>query len=604
MNYIKTLAGFIALNLIAGLMSGCFDGNPGEQPIDNGQKDGLTINFAVPGMATLTRGSENDIDAVDVIVFDSSGGFTGNYTATEINRNAAQTTFQYYITGLELTGDFEVVAIANSSDVVAEALEKAEEEGGETFTKEQFVKHLVITLPEPLLPYWDNVWGDCTFPMYGETKWVGAFSQATQAVSVELVRAVSDVLVYTLDSGYYMEQLYLFNFSTNGMLRPNYDEPLKPNLPSDLSKYYNYTKDEGYFLMEGTKFYTSGSLYVFETPATDDSTQSTYVDDSCYIVVSLYYQGTLNYYRIDMTWDGSIAGTRRGEKMPILRNYRYYVSINQVLGPGYLSLEEARNHESELNNLNYTIHMEDQGRFEKIAYDGRYMLGVGKTSFDISADKHYSQIPVSSNHPDNWSAKSNNDWIKLSLVYDFERETTSGQSVTSGNATGLLGISVSKNDTGSARTGTINITSGKLTIVVTIRQSNQNEAASIEIIGYDNSGNTLYLLEWYDIVKKGIMIKWTPADAELKITKVILQTGELYGFVYGGEFVYGYDSDRIYEDTSLWGGAAIFNIYPAALNSGVSTYYIIRYNLNVVNNGVSIANKKLDLMHWNYGNSR
>lgn len=586
--HIVTCTRFFALLLLPLLFAGCLRDNLDSFEKIGDDPKGLTLNLAVPGMETVTRAGmdgarENEVRTVRVAVFESSGqkAFIGVYEGTKIHTSATNIS-QIHIPSVGFTGDFDVVVVANADAVVTSAITAATGEGGDSFTKAQFLKHLKYENRSPWAAKGAN---PAPLPMYGEASCNAGDFKSGSSVSVKMTRvhARIDVVLEDANSDIYFINLY--NYMRNTPLRPNYEQPLEPSLttaPVRSGIHYQYSVGDS----EASPYKSlTGSIYVFESPATDDSSLSAHVSDSFYMLLCLVHEGQLSYYRLDMTWDGSIQGTTKGAYMPILRNYKYTVRIREVLGPGYSTADEAREGKTENNNLSYTIHTEDQGRFNNLSYDGNYILGASTFDMWFSGDYQKHNIEVTSNHHDRWTAMvtEGGGWLKVAQG-SVDDPLTWDDGVHSTVSTGLLGIEVQENTDTNGRTGVITITSGRLSVAVEVYQSigsavsinfeTDSGQTNIESLafGYNNGGQP--------VPKRGLMVRWTPKEADLVVSHKELGSK--------GGFGYTSDSDDLGDYTKLTGGAAIFKFGPPERDPLTeSGTYCTQYEFSVSFQGVT-----------------
>ena len=117
----------------------------------------------------------------------------------------------------------------------------------------------------------------------------------------------------------------------------------------------------------------------------------------CLVVGGEYNKsGKQTYYRVDfMRTETNASGEEITEQLDILRNYRYRFNITKIAGPGTDTPEEALT--TEHVNIAYDCLVWDDGKVDKIVYDGQYYLSVSKDKFDFGRSEGDEPFTVRTN---------------------------------------------------------------------------------------------------------------------------------------------------------------------------------------------------------------
>ena len=117
----------------------------------------------------------------------------------------------------------------------------------------------------------------------------------------------------------------------------------------------------------------------------------------CLVVGGEYNKsGKQTYYRVDfIRTETNASGEEITEQLDILRNYRYRFNITKIAGPGTDTPEEALT--TEHVNIAYDCLVWDDGKVDKIVYDGQYYLSVSKDKFDFGRSEGDEPFTVRTN---------------------------------------------------------------------------------------------------------------------------------------------------------------------------------------------------------------
>ncbi|WP_297237006.1 fimbrial protein [uncultured Porphyromonas sp.] len=197
-----------------------------------------------------------------------------------------------------------------------------------------------------------------------------------------------------------LEETKFYNASSKGLVAPaegkytlSEDKPraTAPTLPAEPGKQdLSYTAESN--LLKRV-------IYVPETDnpaptATQSGTETTPEEQSQYLarpylIVKLSYkevdesnnvkaggaEGT-TYFRIDFLKREGEEATAKYTYLPLLRNYRYKVDIQNIGGLGFDNEDDAKKGPSA--NIMYNVLVWDESEMSNVKYDGQYMLGVSK----------------------------------------------------------------------------------------------------------------------------------------------------------------------------------------------------------------------------------
>ena len=123
--------------------------------------------------------------------------------------------------------------------------------------------------------------------------------------------------------------------------------------------------------------------------------------------------GKVTYYRVDfITRDIKSPKDIITKQLDVLRNHRYRFNITKVAGPGTEKPEEALT--TEPVNLTCDVTVWDEGKIDKIVYDGQYYLSVSKDKFHFGKDATSENYTIRTNWPDGYKIvdKDGNEWAK------------------------------------------------------------------------------------------------------------------------------------------------------------------------------------------------
>ena len=471
--------------LLALLTAGCVADRNVSDCITEGEEVELEFAFQVPALETslrqLSADQEKQIKSIQVLVFNTDG----------IN-DEAQETFAYEapVRNFETsTADgytrirCKLTSTAKPMRVVCIANANINTQGFANKTKgvilnEDVMKELFTekwaTDGSKFIPMWgesdkqavsrDTKFNDCTASNdKGVIHLVRALARIDVGCSFDETEPADDkakgntdfkiksVRVYRYAQSMYVTGTQALTFRMMGATR----EPL-PHTPEGMT-----AADDNNPLVfpakteEDAKGYVR-NIYIPEISNHLDNGQNKGKDArTCLVIGGSYKGGKETYYRVDFITrrDGAPKDEIK-EQLDVLRNHRYRFNITKVAGPGTETEEEALT--TEPVNLTCDVVVWDEGKVDKIVYDGQYYLSVSKDKFHFGKDATSENYKIRTNWPDGYKivdetgkvwatsqgeAETNNQWVYFtSDGKAFERDV---------DMTSIL--KVLGNDTGKAR---------------------------------------------------------------------------------------------------------------------------------------------------------
>ncbi|GAB6118860.1 FimB/Mfa2 family fimbrial subunit [Dysgonomonas termitidis] len=452
-------------------LTGCIDEREGNTA---GQGDEQLVSFSirVPGAAApktkaLTGDDENEVANIVLLLFNSSGYYT--YQPIYINNvtttpgNSAIKTF----TAKVPVGTYNMVVLANSSQIVSAALGSINQ--GDT--KATVMQQLKLTNADK----WNSDPADAGYkkiPMWGEIANL-TVGESTPGQSVTLVRMVSKIdvtLSATAQTKFALKSVRLYNYNNQGYVAPDTDNNWSsvsnivtaPTVPASAQKPSPAVDNP--LLYDGISITTTdisciNEIYTFEA-AKGSATGA--AANTCLVIGGIYgSDGVETFYRVDF------ANTVEGATtyLDLLRNHHYTVTIADVKDSGLSTPENAFN--SRPADITATITAWNDGGLDEFDAGGQYRLTVSSGEFNFSGSAGNSTLEVFTDYTDGATYAC--------FEADGVTPATGGWlSVTGGPVTAntktTLGIQVTAN-TGAVRTRKIKITAGNLTHVVTVTQA-------------------------------------------------------------------------------------------------------------------------------------
>jgi len=455
-----------------------------ERP-DDGDLD-VRLNLIIPGGNAATRAisgtEENNVQAVDVLAFEVSGG-TENfiYSATGTLVSGQGTNTQTYSAPLQVSDKLQrLVIITNARQEVDALLGSSTAWKGTE--KSTMLSQLRVNLTGDR---WNaNSASDYkALPMWGESASQVITAQTTTlAASLSLLRMVARVDVQlsgAATSKFKLKSVGLYNTNTGGRVVPDaanlatrqesgttYTFATAPTIPTDLQPYtarhkgpITYTD----FTSPGsTDVAMRGAIYTFETPAgVTDQSQAT-----CLIIGGLYDTDTTpTYYRVDFIEDAT------KNRLALLRNWLYTINITGVNVRGHATPDEAFN--STAINMNANIIQWNDAQMRSIIYDGDVYLTVGnnnlllyKNAYSAGTASGDNVVPIETNATGGWTVEKIVDGSDNAVTWlNIHPNTGAANAVTN------TYVSTEQNTGTADRTAYIWIKAGSIRYAIKVTQS-------------------------------------------------------------------------------------------------------------------------------------
>ncbi|MCD8173306.1 MAG: hypothetical protein LUD76_07610 [Alistipes sp.] len=387
----------------------------------------------------------------------------------------------------------------------------------------------------------DGVWDPAsTIPMWGETVNTYVISQAQARVSepISLLRMAARIdLAVSGAVGaevFDLTAVYLYNANTRGAI-----VPLPANRDGTLPLVTAPT------IPLGTT--TAASPFEYSVPAGDNSCTEIYTYEkqysadpagALYLVLEGYYKGSdrKSYYRVDVLRE--VDG-----KAPagLLRNHLYRLTVTSVDSPGAATAAEALISDDAQVTVRYEVWDECD---LALYFDGENMLVISQPGWTVSRTAGSMAVSVYTDCEGGWTAGVTAGAVWLSI---------DGPAAGPAGTRSDLAFTVTANDSGASRTGTVTVTAGGFTGEVTVTQT-AGEALSVAVV--DAAGDPvdeLLFAAWPGSLSSApqqFTVEWTPASA-----LCIVQAG-------AGEFAYGDDSDTPGDSEPANGGSRTYTVRP------------------------------------------
>lgn len=477
----KAIRLYFPILLAAALLLGGCSTDPVEKEarVTAPEGDGveLTLKINVPGLSAMSSRAmsatnEKSIRELDVLVFAEDSGeeyFLYRTHATDIKGDGSEKTFKVYLKESEPGVEHRLVLLANvRKDIDAmqpflTTMTKAEVLSGVSFSAaEEWVTDGNGFMPVPM-------WGQAI-----NLAEVNSSATAASFGTIKMIRALARIDVgvnMQKDNGEYVAQgngdmfkiskVSVYNTVHAGLAAPGEDA-------LDATAYTKVTKatpsttlnpDAMEYALSPAGYGLIREIYVAEAAAPVLPT-----DKPLFLVIGGYYDGssTETFYRVDL-FDATQNGYVHYD---VMRNYRYGVNITNVSAAGYSSEADAAASLPSNMIVEVTYEPEDVG---DILYNGQYMLGVSTRKFELGKFATDVELFVTADHPDGWEyAVSTSATEVTGSVYWIKN-----YSKTDGKLMFDLFDDVDNSDAG--RTAYIHISSGALSLVVEVTQTNFEE---------------------------------------------------------------------------------------------------------------------------------
>ena len=285
--------------------------------------------------------------------------------------------------------------------------------------------------------------------------------------------------------------LYVYNMATKAAIAPaNYIEPTTDDLAESTV-----------FRTEALGGGTATTVAVNETSA-----------GKAMVIIKANYNAREGYYKVALYKDGN-----KTTQYALLRNHHYTIKVTKVNDYGFSTIDEAKKSQPE-NRLEVEVR-DDNPEITRMIACKDYELGVSDYQ-EINANTTEATVTIVTTLPKAtssdgalYSVKRNNSWITA-----CQQETVNDIPETSSSSKGkkyTLKLTLEKNNQSeNPRTGAITVTSGDLSLDITIKQAGfdfrRDDPDRTVIMQYNNSTVAANYFNWLDNGVQGI----TPAEMQ------------------------------------------------------------------------------------------
>lgn len=230
------------------------------------------------------------------------------------------------------------------------------------------------------------------------------------------------------------------------------------------------------------------------------------------VIIKANYKDSVGYYKVALYKD-----TNKTTQYALLRNHHYTIKVTKVNDYGFSTLEEAKKSQPE-NRVEVEVR-DDNPEITRMIACKDYELGVSDYQ-EINANTTEATVTIVTTLPKAtssdgalYSVKRNDSWITA-----CQQETVNDIPETSSSSKGkkyTLKLTLEKNNQSeNPRTGTITVTSGDLSLDITIKQAGfdfrKDDPERTVIMQYNNSTVAANYFYWLDNGVQGI----TPAEMQ------------------------------------------------------------------------------------------
>lgn len=291
----------------------------------------------------------------------------------------------------------------------------------------------------------------------------------------------------SIQSNFTNAGLYVYNTATKAAIAPaNYIEPTTDDLAEST-----VLRTEDNPLGGGT----ATTVAVNETSA-----------GKAMVIIKANYKDSVGYYKVAF-----YKNAKEKIQYALLRNHHYTIKVTKVNDYGFSTLEEAKKSLPE-NRVEVEV-VDDNPEITQMIACKDYELGVSDYQ-EVDASTTKAIVTIVTTLPDAtssdsalYSVKRNNSWITA-----CQQETVNDIPETSRSSKGkkyTLKLTLTKNNQSeNPRTGTITVTSGDLSLDITIKQAGfdfrREDPARIVTMQYNNSIVAANYFKWLDTGVQGI----------------------------------------------------------------------------------------------------
>lgn len=288
----------------------------------------------------------------------------------------------------------------------------------------------------------------------------------------------------SIQSNFTNAGLYVYNMATKAAIAPaNYIEPTTDDLAESTVLRTDNPLGGG----------TATTVAVNETSA-----------GKAMVIIKANYKDSVGYYKVALY-------NKKKIQYALLRNHHYTIKVTKVNDYGFSTLEEAKKSLPE-NRLEVEVR-DDNPEITRMIACKDYELGVSDYQ-EITANTTEATVTIVTTLPKATSSDSalyrvkiNNSWITA-----CQQETVNDIPETSRSSKGkkyTLKLTLTKNDQSEEpRTGTITVTSGDLSLDITIKQAGfdfrREDPARIVTMQYNNFTVAANYFNWLDNGVQGI----------------------------------------------------------------------------------------------------
>lgn len=287
----------------------------------------------------------------------------------------------------------------------------------------------------------------------------------------------------SIQSNFTNAGLYVYNTATKAAIAPaNYIEPTTDDLAESTVLRTDNPLGGG----------TATTVAVNETSA-----------GKAMVIIKANYNDSVGYYKVAL-----YKNAKEKIQYALLRNHHYTIKVTKVNDYGFSTLEEAKKSLPE-NRLEVEVR-DDNPEITRMIACKDYELGVSDYQ-EVDASTTEATVTIVTTLPKATSSDSalysvtrNNSWIT-----DCQQETVNDIPETSRSSKGkkyTLKLTLEKNDQSEEpRTGTITVTSGDLSLDITIKQAGfdfrREDPARIVTMQYNNFTVAANYFKWLDTVQ-------------------------------------------------------------------------------------------------------
>lgn len=280
--------------------------------------------------------------------------------------------------------------------------------------------------------------------------------------------------------------LYVYNMATKAAIAPaNYIEPTTDSLAESTDLRTDNPLGGG----------TATTVAVNETSA-----------GKAMVIIKANYKDSVGYYKVALYKDDN-----KTTQYALLRNHHYTIKVTKVNDYGFSTIDEAKKSQPE-NRLEVEVR-DDNPEITRMIACKDYELGVSDYQ-EINANTTEATVTIVTTLPKAtssdgalYSVKINNSWITA-----CQQETVNDIPETSSSSKGkkyTLKLTLEKNNQSeNPRTGAITVTSGDLSLDITIKQAGfdfrRDDPDRTVIMQYNNSTVAANYFKWLDKDVQGI----------------------------------------------------------------------------------------------------